>query len=113
MYRSRLSQPRMTDTPVVPPRPKWRLVKRRVKARRWGLVAGFLILGVIALTGFDLDALVERSGALFWLAISLFGVAFVCLLVAGFYLLTEQPREVEVLEDRFDDTNVIHLTGRQ
>ena len=87
---------------------------RRVKARRFAtasLISGF---GLVVSVLFDFDALVSRqSGFVFWLAVVLVGVMFACALVAGFFSLTEQPKQVEVLENQYSSTHVIHLTPKQ
>jgi hypothetical protein len=73
-------------------------------ASGFGLVVSFL---------FDYDGLVSRqSGFAFWLAVVLVGVTVVCALMAGFFLLTERPRQVKVLE-YLSDKHVIHLAPKQ
>ena len=105
----------MIDTSnIVPPQPRRRIVTRRVKTRRFAqatLIAG---AGLAVSVLFDYDALVSRQlGFVFWLAVVLVGVMFACALVAGFFLLTERSRQVEILENPISDTNVIHLTSKQ
>lgn len=105
----------MTDkSNVVPPQPEWRIVMRRVKAHGFAHAAGISAIGVAICALVDLDSLVSgRSGPVFWIAVFLLGVMFGCALLAGFFFFTEKPRPVEVLENRFSDTHVIHLSRKQ
>ena len=99
---------------VVPPQPKVRLVMRRVKAHRCGQAAGVSAFALVATALFDTDAvLLHHSGPMFWLAISILCVTLACSLVASFFHLTEQPRQVEVQDRPSSSPHVIHMTGKQ
>lgn len=103
-----------TTSNVVPAQPQRYTVMRRVKARRFALATVSCGFGLVVSVLFDYNALMMRqSGFVFWLALALVGVMSACALAAVFYLLKEQPSKVEVLEDRFSDAHVVHLTPRQ
>jgi hypothetical protein len=105
----------MTETSnIIPPQPRRRIVKRQVKARRFAQATSISSVGLAASVLFGYDALLSRhSGLVLWLALVLVGVMLACALVAGFFFLTEQPKQVEVIEDPFSGTHVIHLTPKQ
>ena len=88
---------------------------RRVRARRFALAAAFSALAATstALLEFNGSFLVRQSSPVFWFAALLFGIMLV-LRDGGlfFFLFTEEPREVEILE-RSMPRNVIHLSDKQ
>ena len=55
----------------------------------------------------------SRLEPMFWLAISILCVTLSCSLVAAFFHLTEQPRQVEVQDRPSSGPHVIHMTGKQ
>lgn len=99
---------------IVPPQARKRFVMRRVKARWFAVAALASGVGLILSLVFGYDALRTAEPRLaLWLLLVLAAIMWGCGLMAGFFRLTEKPRQIEVTQRSFWETTVIHLSSKQ